>query len=74
MRDVDKPDPMTETFPDLKEMFRVETDERNKAFRIWEGNKMDRNANALLEEIADQINILLFEAGKVAGYHVMERK
>jgi hypothetical protein len=74
MRDVDKPDPLTESFGDLKRMFSDEFVEKNLARMEWNESKTEDKANAYIEEIADQINILLFEAGKVAGYQRMKRE
>ena len=74
MRDVDKPDPMTETLTTLRHMFIDESVEKNDAREKWIGIETPETANAYLEEIADQINILLFEAGKVAGYKSMTRE
>ena len=74
MRDADKPDPMTETFTGLDAMFFLEADEKLEASDNWSHSQTEETANAYLEEIADQINILLFEAGKVAGYKSMTRE
>jgi len=74
MRDVGKPDPMTETFFDLRIMFKDESVEKNLSRIEWNEVKNPETSNAYLEEIADQINILLFEAGKVAGYKHMKRE
>ncbi|MCP3924533.1 MAG: hypothetical protein GY714_18320 [Desulfobacterales bacterium] len=74
IRDSHKPDPLTLDIDYLKERCDQERNERLKAYRIWERNKTDRNAKAFIDEIADEIDFLIFQAGKVAGYTSMERK
>lgn len=74
MRDVDKPDPMTERFFHLTKLQAEEELEAVFAELEWEQDKTEENANKLLEEYADQINIILFKAGKVAGYQRMRRE
>ncbi len=74
MRDSDKPDPLTETFDELREKGDDERNERLKAFRIWESSRTEKNAVAVLNEYADEINFLIFQAGKIAQYTEMKRE
>jgi len=74
MRDVDKPDPLTESMYKLRQLYKDEFVEYNGAYLHWKDVSNETVANETLEEIADLINILLFQAGKVAGYKRMERK
>ena len=74
MRDADKPDPLNSDIEYLKKRTDEERTERLKAFKIWESSKTEKNANAFLEEIADEINFLLFQGGVVAGYKSMRRE
>ena len=48
MRDVDKPDPMTETFHSLRIQFVDESVEKNHARFVWEKLKTNSSANAYL--------------------------
>lgn len=74
MRDVDKPDPLSEPLDELKKLGDIERKERLKSFKIWEHGRTEENATAALYEISDEINFLIFQAGVIAGYTEMERK
>ena len=74
MRDSEKPDPLKVNIDKLKKRTDEERNERLKAYRIWERNKTDKNANEVLEEIADEINFLLFQAGVIADFKSMTRE
>lgn len=74
MRDVDKDNPISRDIHNLVSRRKEETAERKQAYWIWNDNKTEKNATAYLNEIADEINFLLFKAGKVAGYKHMRRE
>jgi len=74
MRDVDKQDPLTTDISNLKVRTDEERSERLRAYWIWQSNKTPQNATDALNEIADEINFLVFQGGIIAGYQHMKRE
>ena len=74
MRDAHKDDPLQREIESLKVRGDEERTERLQAFRRWQSSKTEKNAAAFLDEIADEINFLLFQAGKVLEYNQLIRE
>lgn len=62
-----KPDPMLMPEWDIITEGNMERFERMEAFNIWQAEPSEENRRELLREIADEINYLMFLAGKVLG-------
>ena len=50
-----------------------EAEEKREAMVAYMDNHTEENAEAYLKEIADQINFLMFQAGKVLGLNGLRR-
>ena len=74
IRDSHKDDPLQRDIHELKKRGDQERAERLKAFWKWEGNKTPKNATEALNEIADEANFLLFQAGIIADWKRMKRE
>jgi hypothetical protein len=72
-RDTHKGDPMGEPMWDLIVGARCEWAELIEAINRFERDQSEENRQEALKEVADNINFLMFLAGKISGVATLER-
>jgi len=72
-RDKHKDNPLERSFQNLFERQFEEHVEKLKAYREWTECKSSGNTKKVLDEIADEINFLLFQSAKLLEIQVLKR-
>lgn len=68
-----KPNPLAYSFNRLEERTIEEEQEVIEAFKCWHDNPSEATKEALILELADRLNFIIFFMGKVSGFRELIR-